>query len=328
MVGGFDRVGLAEAVAARGAVVRVVVAGFRGSTPRETGAAMLVWADAMQAGGQSGTIGGGALEYEAASAARILLAGGGIWARQVLRLPLGPALGQCCGGHVTLLLERYGAAEVAALGGLSGDCFVRPTGPGLPPAAADALATARHQRAARSGEAAPGLHGGLMSEPFAAPCVPLWLYGAGHVGRAIVRVAEGLPLAITWLDTARDRFPETMPSQVAPLAAASLARAVSLAPDDAVHLVLTHSHALDLEICHAVLGRPFRHLGLIGSASKRARFHARLRDLGHSEAALARLACPIGDRGLGKLPAAIAIGVVAEMLRLPDFQQQMKVSLA
>lgn len=333
MVGGsagFDLAGLADAVAAHGAVVRVVVADFRGSTPRETGAAMLVWAEAgaAQTGGQSGTIGGGALEYVAGGTARALLAAGGIWARQLVKLPLGPALGQCCGGHVTLLMERFGAEEVSTLQALGTARFLRPVGSGEPPTAADGLAAARHNRAARAGEAAPGLHGALMSEDFTAPLIPLWLYGAGHVGRAIVRVAEGLPLDITWIDTARDRFPETIPPHAAPLVATDIARAVALAPDDAVHLVLTYSHALDLEICHAVLARPFRHLGLIGSASKRARFLSRLRGLGHSEAALARLSCPIGDRSLGKLPAAIAIGVVAEILRLPEQQQQSKVSQA
>jgi xanthine dehydrogenase accessory factor len=164
----------------------------------------------------------------------------------------------------------------------------------------------------------PRLAGGAFAEPLAAPDLPLWIWGAGHVGRAIVRAAEGLPLAITWIDVAPDRFPDPVPPHAAPLVAADPARAAAHAPADAAHLVLTYSHALDLAICHAVLGRPFRHLGLIGSASKRARFLSRLRDLGHGEAALARLACPIGDRSLGKRPAAIALGVLTEMLRLAE----------
>lgn len=308
---GFDLGGLVAEVGARGAVVRVVVAGFRGSTPRETGAAMLVWE-----AGQSGTIGGGALEFEAARAARRLLGARELWARSLMKVPLGPALGQCCGGHVTLVLERFGAAEVVVLGAIAGERFLRPVASGQSPDA-PGLGAARLRRALRSGEqAVEGIVGDLMIETFARPPTPLWLYGAGHVGRAIVRVAEELPVAITWVDTARDRFPDSIPAHVAPLVARDPARAAGHAPETAVHLVLTYSHALDLEICHAVLGRGFRHLGLIGSASKRARFLSRLRDLGHSEMELARLACPIGDRSLGKEPAAIALGVMAEVLRL------------
>lgn len=315
---GFDREALAAEVQTRGAVVRVVIAGFRGSTPRETGAAMLVWD-----GGQSGTIGGGALEYEAARAARRMLGTEEPWARVVMKLPLGPALGQCCGGHVTLLLERFGAMELTAVLAAGGAGFVRPVISGVGP---EGLAAARLRKAARSGEGGAGLVGaGMMVEPFAVPVTPLWLYGAGHVGRAIVRVAEDLPIAITWVDTARERFPEEIPAHAAPLVAADPARVVGYAPEGAMHLVLTYSHALDLDICHAVLGRSFGHLGLIGSASKRGRFLSRLRALGHSEAALARLRCPIGDRGLGKQPAAIALGVVTEVLRLSQSISQTKV---
>jgi xanthine dehydrogenase accessory factor len=319
MVSGFDLPALRTAVAAHGAVVRVVIADFRGSTPRESGTAMLVWDD-----GQAGTIGGGALEWDAAALARRLAAAPGLWTRQLIKRPLGPALGQCCGGHVTLLLERFAAAEIAHLAGLeTARHFVRPVASGVSPSGARALDAARSRRGARSGESTgAGLRGESMVEPLALPALPLWIYGAGHVGRAVVRAATDLPLAVTWIDTAADRFPQDMPPHADPLVAAEPARAVVHAPEDAAHLVMTYSHTLDLAICHAVLARPFRHLGLIGSASKRARFLSRLRDLGHGEAALARLTCPIGDRSLGKLPAAIALGVVAEMLRLTEASAQ------
>lgn len=298
--GGIDIAGLAAAVAARGVVARVVIAGVKGSTPRGTGTAMLVWAE-----GQSGTIGGGSLEFQATRLARSLLAAEGRWARQVLTIPLGPALGQCCGGQVTLLIERFGAEEANLLAALPlGErTLLRPTASGVPPSSRAQLEGAR-------------LEGDTMIEPFAPARLPLWLYGAGHVGRAVVRVAEGLPLALTWIDTQAERFPDPLQSHVTPLVAAEPGRAVRHAPDAAVHLVMTYSHALDLDICHAVLSRPFGHLGLIGSATKRARFRSRLRALGHSDAALARLVCPIGDPALGKEPAAIALGALAEVLRL------------
>ena len=78
--------------------------------------------------------------------------------------------------------------------------------------------------------------------------------------------------------------------------------------------MLTFSHSLDLELCHRLLGHGFRTLGLIGSATKWARFRSRLAALGHAEARIARIRCPIGDPGLGKHPQAIAIGVAADLL--------------
>nr|MCE2749619.1 XdhC family protein [Rhodobacter sp.] len=80
------------------------------------------------------------------------------------------------------------------------------------------------------------------------------------------------------------------------------------------HLVLTFSHALDLELCHRLLTHGFASLGLIGSQTKRARFRSRLRALGHSDPQIARIRCPIGDPALGKHPQAIAIGVAQDIL--------------
>jgi xanthine dehydrogenase accessory factor len=85
---------------------------------------------------------------------------------------------------------------------------------------------------------------------------------------------------------------------------------------DVEHLVLTFSHALDLELCHRLLNRGFRSCGLIGSATKWGRFRSRLRALGHEAAEIGQIRCPIGDPSLGKHPQAIAVGVVAEMLRV------------
>ena len=93
-----DREELRRCLAGRDQVVRVVVAETQGSTPREAGTAMIVWQD-----GQSGTIGGGALEFQATEAARQQLAAG-VPAR-LERMPLGPALNQCCGSAMTLLAE-------------------------------------------------------------------------------------------------------------------------------------------------------------------------------------------------------------------------------
>jgi len=292
----FDLTALQQAIARQGRVARIVVAATEGSAPRDTGAAMLVWTT-----GQSGTIGGGTLEWQAVLRARALIATGGTI---LTREALGPNLGQCCGGAVTLLTETYDTA---------------PTGPLIARATADQpmplavkrlLATARNQ-----GQQPPAqLVQGWMVEPTAPPRRPLWIWGAGHVGRALVEVLTPLPnFVLTWIDIAPDRFPAT--PHVHTLPVADPADAVTLAPADAQHLIVTFSHTLDLELCHRLLTHGFAGCGLIGSATKSARFRSRLSALGHMPDQIARITCPIGDPALGKHPQAIAIGVASALLR-------------
>jgi xanthine dehydrogenase accessory factor len=131
---------------------------------------------------------------------------------------------------------------------------------------------------AKGAAPAPGILAGWMVEPRQRPTRALWLYGAGHVGRAIVDVVAPLPdIAITWVDTASDRFPDRVPAHVTRLVAANPAEVVRYAPRDAEHLVMTYSHALDLELCHRLLRHGFTRAGLIGSRTKWARFRSRLR---------------------------------------------------
>lgn len=262
---------------------------------------MLVW----QAG-QSGTIGGGALEWEAAGEARAMLASGG---RRVRRVPLGPALGQCCGGAVTVLTEVYGAdcLPVTEAGVVARSVDGRE----MPLAVKRVLDRARAQGVLPE----PQLVQGWFVEPAAAPARDLWIWGAGHVGRALVGVLAPVPgLAITWVDVAADRFPAVIPEGVTALPCADAAQLVGHAPKRAEHLVLTYSHALDLELCHRLLGHGFARAGVIGSATKWARFRSRLAALGHTAGEIARIDCPIGDPALGKHPQAIAIGVAQAVL--------------
>ncbi len=292
---GFDLIALQDAVATHGRVARVVVAGVAGSAPREVGAAMLVWD-----GGQSGTIGGGALELHAAKTA---LSNPGL-----TKHPLGPELGQCCGGAVTLLTEVFDAASCADLN--TSDVVVR--GPGeMPLAVRRVLDRAR----ARGERPASQLIQNWLIEPVSQPTTQLWIWGAGHVGRALVDVISPLPdIGITWVDTAPSRFPEQVPPQVTVLPAAVPERVVAHAPKDAHHLILTFSHALDLAICDAVLRHGFGWAGLIGSDTKWARFRSRLRTLGHSDANISGIRCPIGQKSMGKHPQAIAVGFAADLL--------------
>ena len=296
----FDRETLSDAIATHGRVARVVVVSALGSTPREAGTSFLVWH-----GGQSGTIGGGALELQAAERARQALAEGD----RLDRVSLGPDIGQCCGGAVTLLTEVWDAVRLASVDGP----VVRamPGGPTEMP-----LKVANRLRAARNG-ARPlvfeAVQGWLM-EPLSSPMREIWVWGAGHVGRAIVEVLRPLPsLRIVWADTAEDRFAGAVEGTQRRVAA-RLPDLVDEAPVTARHLILTYSHALDLELCHRLLSHGFDRCGLIGSATKWARFRSRLAALGHAAAAIDRIDCPIGDPALGKHPQAIAIGVAARML--------------
>ena len=294
-----DLAALSAAVTAHGAVVRVLVAATAGSAPRDAGTAMLVWED-----GQSGTIGGGALEHEAIKAARDMLAAGRATAQR--RLPLGPALRQCCGGAVTLVWERFDAATLPDAAPRA-----RPLGP-----AGEMPATvARRLREIRPG-AAPALLDGWLVEAAPPEARPLWVWGAGHVGRAIVSVMAPMPgRAITWIDLAPDCFPDAIPEGVTAIPAAAPEALMRRAPADADHLILTRDHDLDLALCHAALSHGFASCGLIGSATKWARFRSRLSALGHSNALISRIACPIGDTSLGRDPQAIAVGVASALLK-------------
>lgn len=305
---------LQRRVAAEGRVTRVVIAEVRGSAPREAGAAMIVGPE-----GLSGTIGGGALEYEAVRMARELTA------PKVLRRALGPELGQCCGGSVTLVFEPV---DAAVLDRVAGEGFARPVGSEageMPLAMRRALAEARGQ-----GSVVPVmLRDGWLLEPVARAERALWVWGAGHVGRAIVGMMAPLPeLAITWVDTAPERFPDDVPEGVEAVSAADPALLAAHAPDDAAHLVLTYSHALDLALCDALLRRGFGWAGLIGSETKWARFRKRLAEAGHPDAQISRIRCPIGDKSLGKHPQAIAVGVAAALLSETAHQDALKDKIA
>jgi xanthine dehydrogenase accessory factor len=233
-----------------------------------------------------GSIGGGHLELVAIEQARTLLAGRAALpassSSTTTTIPtpidrdiaLGPSLGQCCGGSLTLRQRWLDPAALAAW-----------------PAAAT-----------------PGL-------------IQLQIHGAGHVGRAIVKLLEGIDCQVDWVDLRESEFPPAAsPAHIRRCISDCPEAEVASAPPGSHFLVLTHSHELDLRITEAILKRAdFAWLGLIGSATKRARFMHRFEQRGIAPALLARLTCPIGLPGInGKQPEVIAIAVVAQLLGLPS----------
>lgn len=248
--------------------VQVRIAEARGSVPREVGACMLVSDD-----GAVGSIGGGHLEWHALRRARELLAQWRDAAGDALREThaLGPSLGQCCGGVVTLQYEPSQLREL----------------------------------------------------PRPAALFHLQLHGAGHVGRALVRLLETLPCDVDWIDERDDAFGpeqpagEQGPARIRRIAVDAPQAEVALAPAGGFVLVMTHSHELDARICEAALRRDDLALvGLIGSRTKRARFEHRWLARGLAPLALERLLCPIGVAGVGgKQPEVLAVAVAAQLLQ-------------
>lgn len=222
----------------------------QGSTPRHLGAKMII----TEAGALFGTIGGGNLESRVVEAAKAAIVSG---RPDRVELALGPALGQCCGGRVTLFIE--------------------------PDEKPDAL----------------------------------YLFGAGHVAKELCHMAWPLGFQVTVIDARpewnnRERFP--------------LAHELLLEDglEAIAHLrfdagsswcaVMTHDHRADEEIIRALLERPLRYLGLIGSKTKWARFRQRYQARGIDEAAIARVRTPIGLEIRAETPAEIAASIVAELV--------------
>ncbi|MDP1901880.1 MAG: xanthine dehydrogenase accessory protein XdhC [Rubrivivax sp.] len=154
--------------------------------------------------------------------------------------------------------------------------------------------------------------------PETSPRFTLQLYGAGHVGRAVVRLLATLPCRVQWIDERESEFPaEAPPPHIEPRCVEPVQAEVASAPPGAFYLVLTHSHALDLALAQAILARgDFGWFGLIGSRTKRASFEHRLHERGFDAALIERIRCPIGLPGIaGKEPEVIALAVVAQMLQ-------------
>ncbi len=301
-----------------GPVVRVTITHCLGSSPREAGADMIVGAADF-----NGSIGGGKLEFMALQQARSMIEQGpgtaGSWPRRTDNFVLGEELRQCCGGVVWLLFEYFDAGHKPALRHLSETLSqdvvgavlvheIESTGPLLVEhtACAPVMLKDADGRANR------------FVEPVHRLATPLVIYGAGHVGRALVRVLEGTPFAVTWVDITLERFPESVRDDVESVILANPADHVQAARVGAFHVVMSHSHSLDLDICRAVLMTGSAgYLGLIASKTKKSKFLNRLRKDGVPDSALNVFHCPIGlGHWSSKQPSVIAISIAAQLIEV------------
>ena len=266
---------LSRLLAAPAVLVRVH--STEGSAPRDAGAWMAVFTDFLL-----GTIGGGHLEHQAIERARELLAlqpsksglEQGAAAPELMRMALGPSLGQCCGGVVHLSLQRVNAQDAATL-----------------------------------------------RQQLYTPRMPVALFGGGHVGHALAELLARLPVALHWIDSREGIFPDTLPAHVVCEHSEPVQGAVaSLAPGSRV-LIMSFSHAEDLDVLAQCLARQrtqgdLPYIGLIGSQTKWASFRHRLEARGYSAEELAHVTCPIGVPGIeGKEPEVIAVAVAAQLLQ-------------
>lgn len=304
-----------QTVLASERAVMIMVTQVQGSTPREHGSWMLVSDIAI-----SGSLGGGELERMASEAAQAMLTDSGQWQRSRLHCVLGPDLGQCCGGTIELLLEPIDSCAAPWL-------------------SRAAKAIEKQQNCAVSFNTdephdVPQLIG-LESRPETNAVNThlqvlrdhrphLFVFGAGHVGRAVCAIAAELPLRITVVDS-RNEWLSQLPTvaNITPRRAPVPELVVGDMPSKAAALVMTYSHDLDYRLCRRLLARDgLLFIGLIGSRSKATRFRRRLKGDGISDLGLQRLVSPIGQNGPpGKEPGIIALAALAEVLCAMSRQQ-------
>jgi xanthine dehydrogenase accessory factor len=319
---------LSDLTASGERVVVVTVAGIRGSAPREVGAKMIVTQNETL-----GTIGGGQLEYQCTRLAFDML--GDDETPTLRKFPLGSSMGQCCGGVVDILFEpiasvlpawlqdlralhgqRKPAVTATHLAGEHRKCVI--TADSVYGESADTLGLDI------IGRARYGLDTGRIAqrsddwflELVIGSDLNIAVFGAGHVGAAVVQSLASLDCNIRWVDSRRNMMRHA-PKNVRAIEASDPSLEVAAMPPGSCYLVMTHSHAIDFDICDRILRRhDAAYCGLIGSQSKRRRFEKRYRSQGMSDTVLDQLVCPIGVAGIsGKKPAEIAVAASAEILQ-------------
>ena len=280
----------------------------KGSSPREAGARMVV----RPSGGFHGSIGGGELERQALEAAQAALSAGR-GAALSRTVALGPELGQCCGGRVVWRVETFDARDAAALAMLRA---AEREGPFVALARLGGDGRVERRLAQDlSEESAP--QADERREAFGDKTTPVYLFGAGHVGRALALALAPLPFAVRWIDPRPEEFPKLVPANVAMVAAADPPAELSGAPDGALRR--GDDPFARARSRHRRRGAGPRPLSLcrpdrLGDQARRAS-SASSTPPGSMTGNVARLICPIGVPGVeGKAPAVIAAAVAAQLL--------------
>ena len=156
----------------------------------------------------------------------------------------------------------------------------------------------------------------LLYECFLTTQTPVFIFGAGHVGQALISILAKLPLAITWVDTRQNEFPKRIPTGVKTVVSQAPHEELMDVPAGGFVVVMTHNHTQDFDIVHTALARDdLAYVGVIGSQTKANRFRNRLEHRGISAAKRAFLRCPIGlDAVPGKHPMEVAVSVAGELI--------------
>ncbi len=330
-------------------IVLVTVIDTKGSTPREPGTKMIVSEQQIE-----GSIGGGNLEYQCIEIARLRLLSDTkcTWRRKTQRFPLGASLGQCCGGVVSIFFELLNSSDSVWIEKLrtyagnnirsvvitsldndlsekkiiseltlsfdenEGDFFTRDC--------TQVLNRLLNQASSNESQILKLSNTSQQESFHAEVIVPndfhIMIFGAGHVGKALVNVLSGLECSVTWVDNRDAQFPESVPQNTITQLEGDPEDAVDCAPRKTYYIVMTHCHGLDLRICERILNRTdISYCGLIGSTSKRQKFERRLLNKGYCAEMLNNLTCPIGINGISsKIPGEIAIAISAEILLIRD----------
>ncbi len=301
-------------LASHGSACLVTILSVQGSAPRKAGTRMVVAPN----GHFTGTIGGGTLEWEALKKSTSLLINS---TKQTTHhtYPLGPQLGQCCGGSVIILFETFTNLDIEEVSLLSerektgifhvksiihDDRVKR-----LP------LALQTTEQFALT-EQFEWDKSQTFKETFGSVRTNIYLFGAGHIGKALMLTLAPLPFKVSWFDDRSEEFPSAVPANFTCQTLGNLSDTFSNAPQNTFIIALTHSHDTDFAIMHEALKtNSFPFVGVIGSDTKAARFKSKLRSLGMDENTVTRMRCPIGYNGINsKEPSAIALSIATELL--------------
>lgn len=307
--------------------VLITVGKVQGSSPRETGAKMLVKEQQIL-----GTIGGGNLEFFAIQHAQQLLKNAADNTISEHKTPLTPQYDQCCGGVVQLIFEKVNPKTSSWLLELYQQitnneqaflCLIT-----------DLKKNQRYievypnQQSTDSSQAAPWLNKqNNLIEPITHTALPIIIFGIGHVGKALINLLQHLDVSINAIDSRADQLPKIDIHNVTIIHTEDWQTMVKQAPENAYFLVLTHSHKLDYQISEAILKKDqFHYFGLIGSKTKKIRFERQMLLNGIQPNQLTNMTCPIGLPSIqGKTPEIIAASVMAQILEI-SFQKNKRSS--